>query len=203
MIKTFLDILFPIHCLGCGTWNKWLCKKCINENISPSHKTINDHICKLYYLGKYQNHLLQTVIHEYKYTGISDIGIILGKELNKLVLNSRYDFIIPIPLHKKRLKERGFNQSIVLAEQCSIPNKSIIVRKKYTTAQATLNREQRLNNLSQAFRLRKNINNNHFKNKNFLLIDDVYTTGTTINTCASLLKTLKPARIDAIVIALD
>jgi ComF family protein len=97
--------------------------------------------------------------------------------------------IIPVPLHPTRQRERGFNQASLLAEllsaEVSIPSKLLLERVRYTTTQTALDRAERMENLHNAFRLRKNMD---VRGLRVLLIDDVLTTGSTLNECARILK---------------
>jgi ComF family protein len=101
----------------------------------------------------------------------------------------RFDIIVPVPLHPTRQRERGFNQASLLAEllseQISIQSKPALERIRYTTTQTALDRAERMENLHNAFRLRKNMDVRRLR---VLLIDDVLTTGSTLSECARILK---------------
>ena len=103
--------------------------------------------------------------------------------------NRRFDAIIPVPLHPTRQRERGFNQASLLAEllsaELSIQFKPALERIRYTTTQTALDRAERMENLHNAFRLRKNA---EVRGLCVLLIDDVLTTGSTLSECARVLK---------------
>jgi ComF family protein len=105
------------------------------------------------------------------------------------ICDRQFDIIIPVPLHPARERERGFNQASLLAEllsaRTSIPSKPLLERIRYTTTQTALDRSERMENLHNAFRLRKNMN---MRDLRVLLIDDVLTTGSTLNECARILK---------------
>jgi ComF family protein len=100
-----------------------------------------------------------------------------------------FDIIVPVPLHPTRLRERGFNQAGLLAEllsaRISIRSKRVLKRIRYTTTQTALDRAERIENLHNAFRLRKNAD---VRGLQVLLIDDVVTTGSTLSECARVLK---------------
>ena len=98
--------------------------------------------------------------------------------------------IIPIPIHSNRRKKRGYNQceelAKVISKKLNIPmNASVLIRKKETKPQSGLSFTQRKNNMKDAFELKNTFDIYH---KNMLLIDDIYTTGATINSCSKLLK---------------
>jgi len=143
-------------------------------------------------LGKYEGALLDT-IHLFKYHGKISAGEALGRMMAKtsydfLVIGD-YSLIIPVPLHPKRLRERGFNQSLILARQISkifsIPLDFITLRRKIRTeAQVNLSRQKRVANVRGAFEVTAR---NGIEGKKILLIDDVYTTGSTVKECSEIL----------------
>jgi ComF family protein len=109
------------------------------------------------------------------------------------------DIIFPVPLHVHRLRQRGFNQAGLLAralaKQLGIPvNFSMLVRKSWTEPQTRLNREQRLKNVKDAFEV---VGVNRVADRSVLIIDDVYTTGTTLNECAKTLMAAGAAEVHA------
>lgn len=113
------------------------------------------------------------------------------------------DLVLSVPLHKERLKERGFNQSQNLAEALAqrlgiYSDNNIFIRAKNTKSQATLSREKRLKNLKGAFRV---INMYEITNKNILLVDDIYTTGATVSECAKTLKIAGASKVYVLTVA--
>jgi ComF family protein len=105
------------------------------------------------------------------------------------IRDRQFDVIVPVPLHPARQRERGFNQAAVLAQPVSrriaVPLRPVLERVRYTTTQTAFDRAERMQNLRDAFRLRKNTNVRRLR---VLLIDDVLTTGSTLSECARLLK---------------
>lgn len=101
----------------------------------------------------------------------------------------RFDLVIPVPLHPARKRERGFNQADLLAEilaaRAALPLQNVLERIRFTTTQTAFDRAQRMENLHNAFRLRKKMN---VRGLRVLLIDDVLTTGSTLSECARVLK---------------
>jgi len=151
----------------------------------------------------------QEIIHSIKYAKYQKVGLQFGKNLGVKIKKEMlvdYDFIIPVPLHKVRQRERGFNQAFVLAEGVnSILNTSLlefgVKRVKYTTTQTKLSANDRKKNLENVFEI-----NDEFKtlleNKNILIIDDVFTTGSTINAVAKELKKYNCNKIDCATLTL-
>jgi ComF family protein len=106
------------------------------------------------------------------------------------IRDRKFDMIVPVPLHPARQRERGFNQADLLAERASdrigVPVRPVLQRVRFTTTQTAFDRTERIQNLREAFRLRKNAD---VRRLDVLLIDDVLTTGSTLSECARVLKT--------------
>ena len=116
-----------------------------------------------------------------------------------------YDIIIPVPLNKSRKKERGYNQTELIAKEISKNIKNlkylnILEKSKNAVPQSTLNKAQRLKNLENAYKLKKEIN---IQDQKILIFDDVFTTGTTANECAKIIKTIGNNKISIFTIAKD
>lgn len=166
VIHSILDIVFPVYCLGCKKSGEWLCDDCLNSIDNYS----------------YQNKLLKKAINIYKYKFVKD----LAKPLSKLILrkiNFDYDYIVPVPLHAKRLRWRGFNQAELLAQQINHKKtKNFLIKTQKTKPQAELTEKQRKQNIKNSFKCLANLTN-----KRILLIDDVETTGSTLRECKKAL----------------
>ncbi len=133
-----------------------------------------------------------TAIHKFKYNGKTVLARPLGQLMaaKAAELPVTPDIIVPVPLHEKRLRSRGFNQSLLLAEEISRHTDTDLdylnlQRVLYTKPQITLKAKARERNVTGAFRLK---NSGPFKGKKVLLIDDVFTTGATIRECSKILK---------------
>ncbi|MDO8429915.1 MAG: ComF family protein [bacterium] len=228
-IKEFiLDILFPQICLSCQTSLKseeksdGLCAFCLSKIIL--HTTLfcgkcrarlpdNTKIChkdSAYLLGATTNYedQIKSLIHGFKYKSWSRLQGPIKKLIIKYLQNLNLEFknyiIIPIPLHKKRQQERGFNQAILIAKIVSIELKlpleqSVLMRIKETKSQAKIKDwDQKKENLDNAFDLKAP---EKIKDKNIILVDDVYTSGATINEATKILKANGAKKILAFVIA--
>jgi ComF family protein len=173
------------------------CAKCLNNK--PSYD-------KVITLFRY-NQIIKKVIGDFKYYD----NTFLSKKLAQNLINkhspelSEIDLIIAIPLHKKRLRKRKFNQAILIGKEVSkVLNKrfinDLLLRIKNTTAQAGLRKKQREKNLQGAFALNKKYQE-MIKSKKILLVDDVMTTGTTLENCAKILKKFGAKEVTVLVIA--
>jgi ComF family protein len=138
--------------------------------------------------------IVRDVIHEFKYNRQIHLRHLVARGLcaaldDDRLRSQQFDLIVPVPLHPARQRERGFNQASLLAKllsaQTSIPCRPLLKRVRYTTTQTALDRSERMENLHNAFRLRKNAD---VRGLRVLLIDDVLTTGSTLSECARVLK---------------
>lgn len=151
----------------------------------------------------------QEIIHSIKYSKYQTVGFQFGENLGIKIKKEKlvdYDFIIPVPLHKVRQRERGFNQAYVIAEGVNSILKSNLIefgvnRIKYTTTQTKLSAKDRKKNLENVFEINKDYKN-LIENKNVLIIDDVFTTGSTINAVAKELKKYNCNKIDCATLTL-
>lgn len=227
-----LDTLFPVSCISCGKDDEWICEKCLNKisfkniqvcpycekRITPNGYTCFE--CKKKYsldgllvAASYKDKFVSQAIHLYKYRFAEKISEPLGKIILESLRQSEMplpDMIIPIPLHPRRLRWRGFNQSELLAEylgQKITPgfpievSNNLIRRIRYTEPQMKIkNKLQREKNIRNAFEITQK-NSDKIKNKRVLLVDDVITTGATIFECAKMLKKSGANEVFAIVIA--
>lgn len=178
-----------------------LCEKCsepfqgsINTAFSCAncaHRSIHFETAVAAYRGR---GIVRDVIHEFKYNRQIHLRHLVARWLREALDDERvrdqeFDVIVPVPLHAARQRERGFNQAGLLAEllsgQTSISCRRLLKRVRYTTTQTALDRSERMENLHNAFRLRKNAD---VRGLRVLLIDDVLTTGSTLSECARVLK---------------
>jgi competence protein ComFC len=206
VFKGFIDFALPPLCLCCETVLEgdlqFICTNCRgklkpfdehhpwkDENINNG--TIDDSL-SLYWFEEGAE--IRTILHSLKYEKMKSIGILFGKEIGESLKNEsdKFDYVIPVPLHKSRQRERTYNQSgyicrgineilgIEVIEDC-------LKRTRFTESQTTLDKQQRKKNIAGAFGI-KNKYKNLLSGKNIILTDDVITTGATILECARILK---------------
>lgn len=199
VFKKFVkDLFFPVFCAKCGREGEWLCADCLNKiKIAPMESD------GLFSLFDYNDQgFIAKLIRDFKYGYAREIAEIWKSFILKCGLTFADFTVIPVPLHPRRERERGFNQSQILAELLAeifnlpVENKGL-VRVRNTVQQAKLSGEQRKNNLKDAFAW-KSVN---APPQNILLVDDVYTTGATMTQCAKVLKQNGVKKIQGFVLA--
>jgi ComF family protein len=145
--------------------------------------------------------VVHNLIHKLKYKGHQEIGVFLGNWLGNELLQCerlpKLDYIVPVPIHKNRLKKRGFNQVTKFGEQISkiltIPMSDVVLLRKLDSGTQTLKqRIDRFKDLKEKFYI---TDNDLFKGKHILLIDDVITTGATVEACIIKLQQIKDIKI--------
>jgi ComF family protein len=205
-----LHLLFPHVCTGCGndilSEESELCMRCIDALPETNFESISNNPVEKLFWGRVpitgataqfyfsKESLIQHLVHQFKYKRNKDLGLqlgrIMGEQLNK---SSRFkaDALIPLPLFPAKEKRRGYNQAAVLcegiAESMQIPVlDKVIIRPQHTETQTKKGRIERWKNMEGKFIL-SDINT--IRNKQLLLIDDVVTTGATLEACGNeLLK---------------
>lgn len=150
---------------------------------------------RIFTFYSYDNELLKKIIHGLKYKFVEDLasplGTLLIRELKKVEGQiGKPDFIVPVPLHRKRLLERGFNQSELLAlkilEYFEWPvENTVLLRTRMTAPQVSQDEAGRKENVGNAFSA---VDPSKILNKKIVLLDDVFTTGATMEECAKVLK---------------
>jgi len=191
-----------------------VCRARLPENRKICHQ--NSHFI-LAAAGNYDNPAWQKLIQAFKYQGLETLAPILGNLMIRYVENSKLEIVpprgipqsgknfivVPIPLHKSRERQRGFNQAQLLAEiiakHFNLPLAPAIGRIKKTEPQARMkNKEERLKNIAGCFKI---TNREFIENKNIILVDDVFTTGDTINEAVKILKIAGAKKIIALAAA--
>lgn len=201
LTETILDAIYPpnVSCAICGseahTDIHGLCAECAAliqpAGIIGGSGFIDD----IYYAVHYTEHIAAAV-HNYKYNDARYLCRFFAS-LIELPKDWQIDAVLPMPLHPNKLKKRGYNQSALIArELCKkyglMLDESLAVRIKDTKSQRELDRSQRAENMKNAFSASGSV-----KNKRILIIDDVFTTGATMNECAKALKVKGAAYIYA------
>ena len=215
-----LDFLFPRFCVSCGKEGDFICNSCqaslarIEAPVCPKcgkPQTHYSNSLEIYTVlcsscvnweadidairspFRFEG-VIRKAIHEFKYRNLRAIAGQLANLLDDYLVNADpipCEVLVPVPLHGKRLRERGYNQSALLAEELSrltglTVNDSCLIRNRYNVPQAkTRNVEERRQNVIGIFTCK----NKDLRDKKVLLIDDVTTSGATLNACASVLKT--------------
>ena len=215
--KDLTDVAYPDLCLGCGKTltdnERSLCLTCLVQLAQTGmHKTETNEITELFFnktpiiygcaFFKYiKGGLLQRLIHDLKYRGHPEIGTILGTIAARAIKKSEsfknIDFIIPVPLHPRKLKIRGYNQSEKIAEGLSqvlnIPiDNNVLTKTTYNDTQTKKHRYERFLNSQNLFTA------NHspkYEGLHYLIVDDVLTTGSTLESCINELKTIPGVKV--------
>ena len=218
MINTIIKIIFPLKCIFCSniitfkTENE-ICETCHEKisffYLSHSYNQKNnfkglyydDLICVFKYSG-----IIKEAITRYKFFNKSSyyrtFSNLLATEIKKSILYQTIDFILEVPLHKNKEKVRGYNQSKLIAKYLSkllkIPYLNILIRTKETKPQSKLIKEERNVNIKNAFIVK---NTTKINEKNILIIDDILTTGSTLEECSRVLKECGAQKVISAVIA--
>ncbi len=219
--RIFTDVMSPFFCSTCiSEFSPVESPVCTICGMIFKSREGEDHICGKCISGKnyfntarsagIHNNVLMTAIHHLKYNKkiqlAEPLSRILFAALVQHVNLHEIDLIIPVPLHKKRLRHRGFNQTHLLIKHwknlpphvmhmfsCPDINRDILVRSRHTPPQAQLDRKQRKINLKNAFDIK---HPHDIDDKHILLVDDVFTTGATVDECAKVLLQSGAKRID-------
>jgi ComF family protein len=191
VVELIKDFLFPKFCAGCDREGSWLCEKCLPAVNFLQEDKVVDHLDGITALFDYGENTVSKLIKMFKYNYLLEIADIFEKIIDDAKFNGTWQnfTIIPVPLHARRQRERGFNQAEILAKLFSKKfnlniNKNLH-RIVYTAQQAKLSGEERRVNLKNAFVW--DVGGSTTPEK-VLLVDDVFTTGATMQECAQVLK---------------
>ena len=223
-INSFLDFIYPRYCAACNNLllikEEEICLSCNYELPRTNfHKQKENQVEQLFwgkikvefassYLSYTKGNITQQVIQNFKYRGRKEIGYILGRqygnELNRIMNNKNIDFIVPIPLHEKKQKKRGFNQSEYfgkgLSDSLKIPlETNVLTRQIYTETQTIRSRIDRWQNVKSIFEV---CDINKIQGKHILLVDDIITTGSTIESAALTLQKKADSKISVLTLGI-
>jgi ComF family protein len=215
IFDSLLEIIYPPFCCHCGKFGNYLCPECFGlikfYPLPLEIKVENPELDKLIAGAQYAEPL-RSLIKKMKYGSAKDIGKVLGGMLWQTTHFPLVDLITAVPLHPSRKNKRGFNQAEIIARELSrlsqIPYREILIRTTNNKNQASIkDKEERLLNLENIFQLAPKYENKLKSNANqtlpqkILIIDDVTTTGATLNECAKVLKKHQVKKIIGLVIA--
>ncbi len=228
--EKIINLVYPQTCGICGKINsKTICSKCnlqlkkkekmdiltkkeLVENYYEKEKYFEELIYMFKYEGQIRELILDYKFNEKSYMYKTFVNFLLK---NKKIFENlkKYDKIIPVPISKKRYKQRGYNQSLLIAKEISnqityVTNKktklelvnNCLIKTKNIVEQSKLNKEDRKQNIQGVYTLK---NGSILTNRNILLVDDIYTTGSTVNECSRILQQAKPNKIGVLVLAKD
>ncbi|PKP03821.1 MAG: ComF family protein [Bacteroidetes bacterium HGW-Bacteroidetes-6] len=217
ILKSLFRLFYPNLCFACGInlvqSEKTICLSCLTKIPQTDYHTINENpVARLFY-GRVdienatamcfydKESSIQHLMHGLKYKNKPEIGIFFGQRLGKLLLESPLykdiELVLPIPLHPKKERIRGYNQSMVIAQGLieSMPIKivdDVLVRIEFTETQTRKNRWDRYQNVRNMFGVK---HPEKIAGKHLLLVDDVITTGATIEACAQHLLKIEGVRV--------
>jgi ComF family protein len=224
MFENLINLLFPKVCCGCKgillQHENVICTVCRHEipltefYRNPENEAVKkfygripvEHASAFMYFHK--KGIVQEMIHSLKYRGHEEIGTVIGKwygeDLKEIAFDAKFDAIIPVPLHKKRLRQRGFNQVTAfgkaLSEKLEVDyDSSLLVRHVYSETQSKKNMVQRAYENENIFDVA--FTEKHY-NKHFLLIDDVLTTGATLESCGKAILRIPGAKLSIVTMAM-
>jgi ComF family protein len=222
-ISDFISLIYPRICICCGNslWKheKLICNAChFRLPRTQFHLEQENPVSRVFYgrvrvesaaayLLFNKGNKVQRIIHQLKYKGRKDVGIWLGEEYGRILKASPFfsgvDLIIPVPLHKKKLMQRGYNQSdqfaIGLSKALKVPvENKLLVRTRATATQTRKGRYERWKNVEDLFSL---VRPERISGAHILLVDDVITTGATLESCIMALCSSSGVRISVAAIA--
>ena len=205
ILHDFVDMIFPTFCLACreplGRGEQSICTTCITSlPYTDYHQRQNNDLSRrfwgkvpveysLAYLTFSRSGRVQRLLHQLKYSGARELGTLLGRWYGSVLLESHlefdFDLVVPVPLHKAKQRQRGYNQAELfangLSESLEIPlDNSSLQRQVHTATQTKKGRLERWQNVGTVFAV---IDPEAVKGKHVLLVDDVITTGATLEAC--------------------
>ncbi len=224
MFQNLINLFFPKVCLSCNHVlldnEIYVCTNCRHDlPVTNYHLNDSDQVKKVFYgrvklekataLLRFQKKgIVQQLIHNLKYKGHQEIGTFLGAWLGDEIKNiddyKNIDLVIPVPLHKRKLRKRGYNQVTFFSEEIAKSLNieyidSVLIKVSDTASQVNKSRLARWNSSNETFAIQ---NLNLIDNKHVLLVDDIITTGATIEACANQLLKAKNVKISVATMAI-
>jgi ComF family protein len=215
-LNTILNVIFPVNCISCGKNEEILCIDCLSKSPPAERESLK----WIFPLFDYRHPPIKKAIWFLKYKGKRNVATIFAENIYSRIIeemsdlspleNFRQPILIPIPLSPKRKRERGFNQTELICNKLENLDKNnliktfkleknILIKPKDTKHQAQIeDRSKRLKNIIGSFVVK---NSEKIKGKNIILIDDVTTTGATLNEAKKVLKQAGAKKIIAFVVA--
>lgn len=225
MLKNIINLLFPKVCLGCKGFllssEKVICTTCRHDIPLTQHFRNPENEAFMKFFGRipilhvstllyfHKRGVVQELIHSLKYRGHEEVGTFLGdwvsEDLKSLAVANTFDVVIPVPLHIRRFRERGYNQvttfGVALSKNLKIPyNEILLQRNIYSKMQIKKNFLGRTAMVNSIFDVDFSEKDH---NKHYLLVDDVLTTGATLEACCSALLKIPGARISIVCMAMS
>jgi ComF family protein len=223
MLQDFLALIYPRNCVACGNslfkHEDQVCNYCFTNlpktHFNKLHKNPVEELfygriqlvfATSYYLFHKKGHV-QFLLHAIKYKGNKQLATLLGNWFGNYLRDEeklkQVDLLLPVPLHEKKLKQRGYNQSeefaIGLSQKLDVEtNTSLLIRKAFTNTQTKKSKYERWENVEHMFEV---TDIGALKNKHVVLIDDVITTGATIEACCDVLQKIEGIKISVLSIA--
>lgn len=222
IVDFILNILFPPRCTYCNKEGDFLCLECISSlklkalngkrRFYKKEKEFKYLDGVIYGVDYAENPQIKSAVQQFKYRFTQDLadtfGDLMNQKLSELNINKdKANVLIPVPLHKKRFNYRGFNQAELLAESASRKSNRTSVlnclsRIRHTDQQAKLSKKERHKNLDKAFYVESGLLNEVGLNKAiYFIVDDICTTGATLENCAKTLKSAGIKKVYGLVIA--
>lgn len=218
-----MQLFFPHNCSGCGSDNlpetSMLCLRCISNLPYTGYEALPNNPIEDIFRGRApiqqaastfyfsKGHLVQHLIHQLKYKGVQEVGQYLGALMgNALLQSGRFssiDYLVPLPLFAGKEFKRGYNQSTIICNgmsstmQVPVLNNNV-VRQLYTDTQTKKHRAERWENVEGSFAVK---NPSILTGKNILLVDDVITTGATLEACAQCVQKIAGVKISLATLA--
>ena len=231
-INAVIDFVYPPRCSLCGRYcvdQEGICPDCLSQihyigrplcircGKPFSHEMITDHFCgecltrKRHFtraraVGLYTG-IFRKALHRFKYQWkhclATPLGTLMARRMESFFSDGTYHCMVPVPLHPRRLRKRGFNQALVLARVLSriyhIPlDRDNLVRTRWTQSQVGLSERERKDNVKGAFAV---LESARITQRTILLLDDIYTSGSTVDECSKVLITAGARQVDVLTLA--